>query len=197
MQIIIYFTTFFYFIPLEIKTLELLRCFIKTDGRWLFCSPDKSDIPVLTWAFFFEADEKTATFKQKWKWRCSTFETLESYFPSLPGIGWPYLPLCEVQVDGDLVATEPGQVVVVGELGLQLPQLLLGERRALFPGLAAGVHLKTGLLDICRETETKKCFAFLGKLFHHVCLTNMRKIKCFFKWAYDAFSSSTLCYKVS
>lgn len=59
-----------------------------------------------------------------------------------------YLSLCEVQVDGDLVAAEPGQVVVVGELSFQFSQLLLGERCALFPGLAAGVHLKTGLLDI-------------------------------------------------
>lgn len=66
-----------------------------------------------------------------------------------------YLSLCEVQVDGDLVAAEPGQVVVVGELGFQLPQLLLGERRALFPGLAAGIHLKAGLLDVCREQKHK------------------------------------------
>lgn len=64
-----------------------------------------------------------------------------------------HLSLCEVQVDGDLVAAEPGQVVVVGEFSFQLSQLLLGERCALFPGLAAGVHLKTGLLDIWRETE--------------------------------------------
>lgn len=62
-----------------------------------------------------------------------------------------HLSLCEVQVDGDLVAPQPGQVVVVGELGLQLPQLLLGEGRALFAGLAAGVALKTGVLDVCGE----------------------------------------------
>lgn len=68
----------------------------------------------------------------------------------------PYLSLCEVQVDCDLVAAQPGQVVVVGELGLQLPQLLLGERRALFAGLAAGVHLKTGLLDVCGNNENDK-----------------------------------------
>lgn len=68
-----------------------------------------------------------------------------------------YLSLCEVQIDGDLVAAEPGQVVVVGELSLQLSQLLLGERCALFPGLAAGVHLKIGLLDIWREAERLFC----------------------------------------
>lgn len=67
-----------------------------------------------------------------------------------------YLSLCEVQVDGDLVAAESGQVVVVGELGFQLSQLLFGERRALFPGFAAGVHLKTGVLDICRETDREE-----------------------------------------
>ena len=72
--------------------------------------------------------------------------------------GAPYLSLRQVQVDGDLVAAEAGQIVVVGELGLQLPQLLLGERRALFPGLAAGVHLKTGLLELCRETGSKTYF---------------------------------------
>lgn len=66
------------------------------------------------------------------------------------------LPLRQVQVDGDLVAAEPGQVVVVGELGLQLPQLLFGECRALFPGLAAGIHLKTGLLGICGHTRGGK-----------------------------------------
>lgn len=64
-----------------------------------------------------------------------------------------YLSLCEVQVDGYLVAAEPGQVVMMGELCLQLLQLVLGERRALFPGLAAGVHLKTRVLGIWRERE--------------------------------------------
>lgn len=64
-----------------------------------------------------------------------------------------YLSLGEVQVDGNLVTTKAGQVVVVGELGLQLPQLLLGERRALFAGLAAGVHLETGLLEVCRVAQ--------------------------------------------
>lgn len=66
-----------------------------------------------------------------------------------------YLPLGEVQVDGDLVAAEAGQVVVVGELRLQLPQLLLGERRALFAGLAAGVDLEAGLLEVCGGTQAQ------------------------------------------
>lgn len=59
-----------------------------------------------------------------------------------------YLSLCEVKIDGDLISTESCQVVVVGELCLQLPQLLLGERCTLFPGLAAGIHLKTGILYV-------------------------------------------------
>lgn len=66
---------------------------------------------------------------------------------------WLYLSLCEVQVDGYLVAAEPGQVVMMGELCFQLPQLVLGERCAFFPGLAAGVHLKTRVLDIWRKRE--------------------------------------------
>lgn len=95
-------------------------------------------------------------------------------FPALLGIRLLYLSLCEVQVDGDLVAAEPGQVVVVGELGLQLPQLLLGERRALFPGLAAGVHLKTGLLDICRETERERVFVR-----YELCLTAQASLRVY------------------
>lgn len=81
-----------------------------------------------------------------------------------------YLSLCEVQVDGDLVAAQPGQVVMVGELSLQLSQLLLGKRCALFPGLAAGVHLKTGLLDIWRETEKEMHFVLVGLSAHPICL---------------------------
>lgn len=77
-------------------------------------------------------------------------KTIDNFYIFLVGCAGikAYLSLCEVQVDGDLVAAQPGQVVMVGEFGFQLSQLLLGERRALFPGLAAGVHLKTGLLDI-------------------------------------------------
>lgn len=62
-----------------------------------------------------------------------------------------YLSLCEVQVYSDLVATQPGQVVMVGELCLQFSQLLLGECCAFFSCLAAGIHLKAGLLDIWKE----------------------------------------------
>ena len=64
-----------------------------------------------------------------------------------------YLSLCEVQIDGDLVATKPGQVVVVGELSFQLSQLLFGEGCAFLPGFAAGIHLKTGVLDVWREMQ--------------------------------------------
>lgn len=86
--------------------------------------------------------------------------------PSL-GEGPLYLPLGEVQVDGDLVAAEAGQVVVVGELGLQLPQLLLGERRALFAGLAAGVHLEAGLLEVCRGAQAQSCLTSLSCMKPH------------------------------
>lgn len=59
-----------------------------------------------------------------------------------------YLSFGEVQVDGDLVAPQSGQVVVVGELGLQLSDLLLGEGRALLPGLAAHVRLVVPVLGL-------------------------------------------------
>lgn len=52
---------------------------------------------------------------------------------------WWYLAFGQVQVDSDFVASQSGQVVVVGELGLQLSDLLLGEGRALLPGFAAAV----------------------------------------------------------
>jgi hypothetical protein len=42
-----------------------------------------------------------------------------------------YLPLCEVQGDGDLVPPQSGEVVAVDELVLQLTDLSLGEGRAL------------------------------------------------------------------
>lgn len=90
---------------------------------------------------------------------------------SFPALGWGrgplYLPLGEVQVDGDLVAAEAGQVVVVGELGLQLTQLLLGERRALFAGLAAGVHLEAGLLEVCRGAQAQSCLTSLSRMKPH------------------------------
>lgn len=60
---------------------------------------------------------------------------------------WWYLAFGQVEVDGDLVASQPGQVVVVSELGLQFSDLLLGEGRALLPGLAAAVlrlYVETG-----------------------------------------------------
>lgn len=75
-----------------------------------------------------------------------------------------YLPLGEVQVDGDFVAAEACQVVVVGELGLQLPQLLLGERCALFAGLAAGVNLETGLLEVCGGAQAQSWLIPLSRV---------------------------------
>lgn len=89
-------------------------------------------------------------------------------FPALVlGEGPLYLSLGEVQVDGDLIAAEAGQVVVVGELGLQLPQLLLGERRALFAGLAAGVHLEAGLLEVCRGAQAQSSLTSLSRMKPH------------------------------
>lgn len=49
------------------------------------------------------------------------------------------MSFCEVKVDSDLVASQSGQIVVVGELGLQLADLFLGEGCALLPGFAVHV----------------------------------------------------------
>lgn len=69
----------------------------------------------------------------------------------MPGRGGPggsHLPLGEVQVYSDLVSPQPGQVVVVSELRLQLPQLLLGERRPLLAGLASPLRFPSVLLVV-------------------------------------------------
>lgn len=58
------------------------------------------------------------------------------------------LALGEVQVHSDLVSPEPGQVVMVRELSLQLPKLLLGEGRPLLAGLAAALHSRSVLLVV-------------------------------------------------
>lgn len=74
-------------------------------------------------------------------------------FPLHPSVLKPHfhLSLSEVQVDSDLVPPQSGQIVMVGELRFQLPQLLLGERRALFPRFAVRVDLEVGVLDICER----------------------------------------------
>lgn len=63
----------------------------------------------------------------------------------------PHLALGEVQVHSDLVSPEPGQVVMVRELGFQLPKLLLGEGRPLLAGLAAALHSCSVLLVVWGE----------------------------------------------
>ena len=64
-----------------------------------------------------------------------------------------YLSLCEIQVDCYLVPPQPGQIVVVGELCLQLPELLFGKRRALLPRFAVRVDLEAGVLDVWRTEK--------------------------------------------
>lgn len=70
--------------------------------------------------------------------------------PLHPSVLEPHfdLPLGEVQVYRDLISPEPGQVVVMSELGLQLPQLLLGKGRPLLAGLAAALRLPSVLLVV-------------------------------------------------
>lgn len=50
-----------------------------------------------------------------------------------------YLAFGQVQVDGDFVASQSSQVVVMSKLRLQFSDLLLGEGRALLPGFAAAI----------------------------------------------------------
>jgi len=62
-----------------------------------------------------------------------------------------YLSLGEVKVHSDLVSPQARQVVVVGELGLQLANLLLGERRPLLPGFTAHVRLVVPVLGLWKS----------------------------------------------
>lgn len=62
-----------------------------------------------------------------------------------------YLPLGEIQVYSDLVSPEPGQVVMVSKLCLELPQLLLGECCPLLSGLAATLQFSSVLLVVWGE----------------------------------------------
>ena len=65
-----------------------------------------------------------------------------------------YLSLGEVEVHSDFVSPQPGQVVVVGELGLQLANLLLGECRPLLPGFTAHIWLVVPVLRLWNKTPT-------------------------------------------
>lgn len=53
-----------------------------------------------------------------------------------------YLSLSEVKVDSDLVASQAGQVVVVGKLGFQLSELLFGKGCSFLSSLAVRVCLE-------------------------------------------------------
>ena len=61
----------------------------------------------------------------------------------------------EVERDGDLVSSQPGQVVVVVELVLELPDLLLGESCPLLAGLGGEVELLVAAL-LARHVTCKK-----------------------------------------
>ena len=64
-----------------------------------------------------------------------------------------YLSFREVEVDGYFIASQPGQIVVVCELWLQLSDLFLGEGCALLPGFAVHVWLIAPVLGIWNEKQ--------------------------------------------
>lgn len=64
-----------------------------------------------------------------------------------------YLSFCEVQVHCDLITSQPGQVVVMGELSLQLPELLFGKSCPFLAGFAVGISLKARVLDLWKTNE--------------------------------------------
>lgn len=67
-----------------------------------------------------------------------------------------HLPFREIQVYCDFVTPQSCQIVVMGEFGLQFPNLLFGERRALFPWLAAHVRFVIPILGLLKETARRK-----------------------------------------
>lgn len=73
-----------------------------------------------------------------------------------------HLAFGEVQVHRDFVSPQPGQVVVMCKLRLQLPQLLLGEGRPLLASLAAAIRLPAVLLVVWGREDTKQEDMSLG-----------------------------------
>lgn len=72
-----------------------------------------------------------------------------------------HLPFREIQVYGDFVPPQSGQIVVMGEFCLQFSNLLFGERRPLLPWLAAHIRFVIPILGLLKEKtrmEWKKTF---------------------------------------
>lgn len=63
----------------------------------------------------------------------------------------PHLPFREIQVYGDFVPPESGQIVVMGEFCLQFSNLLFGECCPLLPWLAAHIRFVIPILGLLKE----------------------------------------------
>lgn len=62
-----------------------------------------------------------------------------------------HLPFREIQVYGDFVPPQSGQIVVMGEFCLQFSNLLFGECCPLLPWLAAHIRFVIPILGLLKE----------------------------------------------
>lgn len=62
-----------------------------------------------------------------------------------------HLPFREIQVYGDFVPPQSGQIVVMGEFCLQFSNLLFGECRPLLPWLAVHIRFVIPILGLLKE----------------------------------------------
>lgn len=62
-----------------------------------------------------------------------------------------HLPFREIQVYGDFVPPQSGQIVVMSEFCLQFSNLLFGERCPLLPWLAAHIRFVIPILGLLKE----------------------------------------------
>lgn len=67
-----------------------------------------------------------------------------------------HLPFREIQVYGDFVPPQSGQIVVMGEFCLQFSNLLFGERCPLLPWLAAHIRFVIPILGLLKEKARMK-----------------------------------------
>lgn len=67
-----------------------------------------------------------------------------------------YLPFRKVQVYRYFITPQSGQIVVMGEFCLKLPDLFFSEGGPFLPGLATCVRFVISILGLWREAKEKK-----------------------------------------